>query len=106
MLSRISIHIQGRIFLQELLEEVGEFDESVEQTLRDAYGEDGEDDRTGDDPYGGMPLELYDNIVEFKRSILHLKNRVRQELNYICRSGTYPPNIGVRHDRSALSHWR
>ncbi|RCN48009.1 hypothetical protein ANCCAN_05948 [Ancylostoma caninum] len=35
-----------------------------------------------------MPLELYDNIVEFKRT------------------GSYPPNIGVRHDRSALSHWR
>ncbi|KHJ96064.1 hypothetical protein OESDEN_03983 [Oesophagostomum dentatum] len=72
----------------ELLEEVGEYDDSVEQTLQDAYGDDGEDDRTGDDPYGGMPLELYDNIVEFKRS------------------GTYPANIGVRHDRSALSHWR
>ncbi|EPB72482.1 hypothetical protein ANCCEY_08423 [Ancylostoma ceylanicum] len=72
----------------ELLEEVGEFDESVEQTLQDAYGDEGEDERTGDDPYGGMPLELYENIVEFKRT------------------GSYPPNIGVRHDRSALSHWR
>ncbi|KAK6742855.1 hypothetical protein RB195_010239 [Necator americanus] len=72
----------------ELLEEVGEFDGSVEQSLQDAYADEGEDDRSNDDPYGGMPLELYDNIVEFKRS------------------GTYPPNIGVRHDRSALSHWR
>ncbi|KIH64930.1 hypothetical protein ANCDUO_04748, partial [Ancylostoma duodenale] len=55
-------------YSKELLEEVGEFDESVEQTLQDAYGDDGEDERTGDDPYGGMPLELYDNIVEFKRA--------------------------------------
>ncbi|CAJ0597720.1 unnamed protein product [Cylicocyclus nassatus] len=72
----------------ELLEDVGEFDESVEQTLQDAYGEEGEDERTGDDPYGGMPLDLYENIVEFKRS------------------GTYPTFIDSRHDRSALSHWR
>ncbi|KAE9419318.1 hypothetical protein Angca_001697, partial [Angiostrongylus cantonensis] len=50
--------------------------------------EDGEHDNTIDGSYGGMPLELYDNIVEFKRT------------------GTYPANIGARHDRSALSHWR
>ncbi|VDO37993.1 unnamed protein product [Haemonchus placei] len=72
----------------ELLEEVGEYGESIDNSLHDAYGDEGEQERNGDDPYGGMPLDLYDNIVEFKRT------------------GTYPPNIGARHDRSALSHWR
>ncbi|VDM63760.1 unnamed protein product [Angiostrongylus costaricensis] len=50
----------------ELLEEVGEYDESIDQSLHDTYGEDGEHDNTIDGSYGGMPLELYDNIVEFK----------------------------------------
>ncbi|KAK5982640.1 hypothetical protein GCK32_007010 [Trichostrongylus colubriformis] len=72
----------------ELLEEVGEYGDSIDQSLHDAYGDEGEQERHGDDPYGGMPHDLYDNIVEFKRS------------------GTYPANIGARHDRSALSHWR
>lgn len=71
----------------ELLEEVGEY-ESIDHSMHDAYGEEAEQDRSSDDPYGGMPIELYDNIVEFKRT------------------GTYPANIGSRHDRSAYSHWR
>ncbi|PIO60884.1 hypothetical protein TELCIR_17609, partial [Teladorsagia circumcincta] len=73
---------------EELLQEVGEYGESIDHSLNDAYGDEAEQERHGDDPYGGMPLDLYDNIVEFKRT------------------GTYPANIGARHDRSALSHWR
>ncbi|WKY01241.1 hypothetical protein Q1695_015329 [Nippostrongylus brasiliensis] len=70
----------------ELLEEVGDYGEPIDQSINDEYDEG--DHGTEDDPYGGMSVELYDNIVEFKRS------------------ETYPENIGTRHDRSAYSHWR
>ncbi|CAI4229107.1 unnamed protein product [Auanema sp. JU1783] len=50
------------------------------------YDED--EERNDGDEYGGMPIELYNSIVAFKRS------------------GLYPPTLNSRQDRSAASHWR
>ncbi|PAV88561.1 hypothetical protein WR25_21850 [Diploscapter pachys] len=49
-----------------------------------------EEERGGPDgdPFGGMPVHLYHDIVEFKRS------------------GIYPAYVSTKHDRSAPSHWR
>ncbi|KAK6029505.1 hypothetical protein OSTOST_04385 [Ostertagia ostertagi] len=37
----------------ELLQEVGEYGESIDHSLHDAYADEAEQERHGDDPYGG-----------------------------------------------------
>lgn len=59
---------------------MGEY-ESIDHSMHDAYGEEAEQDRSSDDPYGGMPIELYDNIVEFKRLVLP---NVHSKMGYSC----------------------
>uniref|UniRef100_A0A0K0CUC6 Endo/exonuclease/phosphatase domain-containing protein n=1 Tax=Angiostrongylus cantonensis TaxID=6313 RepID=A0A0K0CUC6_ANGCA len=92
----LRISFSDKCRLQELLEEVGEYDESIDQSLHDTYGEDGEHDNTIDVFVVYAPTSNYDE-EEVEAFYMDLERFYREDHTFFkVIIGDFNAKIGPR----------